>query len=247
MLEPAPALPSAGTAQAGDDVGDRAGAFDVAVGRLPAAVPAGEGVKVTLFEQAGRRVVLTDAGARLARRAEEMLGLMETAEARARQRPGEAGGVLRVASFQTPLIALAPVAVSVLEQRHPDLRIEIAQREVEEAYEGLLAHRFEVILGEDYPGGPAGRPSRHRPGGPPAGPAAAGAARPRPRLRGATPAGPRRDALGARPGGHPHRGVGSAPTSARRGSSRGSASTPPIRSCRCTWSAPAMPRLSCPV
>lgn len=109
--------------------------------------------KVTLFEQAGRRVVLTDAGARLARRAEEMLGLMETAEAELVSAQGEAGGVLRVASFQTPLIALAPVAVSVLEQRHPALRVEIAQREVEEAYEGLLAHRFEVILGEDYPGG----------------------------------------------------------------------------------------------
>ena len=34
---------------------------------------------VTLFEQSGRRVVLTDAGVRLARRAEEMLGLMESA------------------------------------------------------------------------------------------------------------------------------------------------------------------------
>src|SRR5699024_7050376 len=62
-------------------------------------------------------------------------------------------GVLRIASFQTPMIALAPVAVSVLEQRHPQLRAEIAQREVDAAYEGLLAHRFDVILGEDYPGG----------------------------------------------------------------------------------------------
>jgi DNA-binding transcriptional LysR family regulator len=109
--------------------------------------------KVTLFEQSGRRVVLTDAGARLARRAEEMLGLMETAEAELVTAQGEAGGVLRVASFQTPLIALAPAVVSVLEQRHPALRVEIGQREVEEAYEGLLAHRFDVILGEDYPGG----------------------------------------------------------------------------------------------
>ena len=109
--------------------------------------------KVTLFEQAGRRVVLTDAGARLARRAEEMLGLMESAEAELVTARGEAGGVLRIASFQTPLIALAPATVSVLEQRHPDLRIEIAQREVEEAYEALLAHHVDVILGEDYPGG----------------------------------------------------------------------------------------------
>ena len=108
---------------------------------------------VTLFEQSGRRVVLTDAGVRLARRAEEMLGLMESAEAELVTAQGEAGGVLRIASFQTPLIALAPVAVSVLEQRHPDLRIEIAQREVDEAYDGLLSHRFDVILGEEYPGG----------------------------------------------------------------------------------------------
>ena len=109
--------------------------------------------KVTLFEQAGRRVVLTDSGVRLARRAEEMLGLLESAEGELKEAQGDVGGVLRVASFQTPLIALAPAAISVLEQRHPQLRIELAQREVEGAYEGLLAHRFEVILGEDYPGG----------------------------------------------------------------------------------------------
>ena len=109
--------------------------------------------KVSLLEQAGRGVVLTDAGERLARRAQEMLALMETARAELVAAGHTDGGVLRVASFQTPMIALAPVAVSILEQRHPLLRIEIAQREVEESYEGLLAHHFEVILGETYPGG----------------------------------------------------------------------------------------------
>ena len=104
--------------------------------------------KVTLFQQVGRRVVLTDAGVRLARRAEEMLGLLEAADAQ-----GEAGGLLRVASFQTPMIALAPAAVSVLAQRHPALHLELGQQEVDEAYEGLLARRYDVILGEDYPGG----------------------------------------------------------------------------------------------
>ncbi|PZP17125.1 MAG: LysR family transcriptional regulator [Brachybacterium faecium] len=109
--------------------------------------------KVSLLEQAGRGVVLTDAGERLARRTQEMLALMETARAELVAAGHTDGGVLRVASFQTPMIALAPVAVSILEHRHPLLRIEIAQREVEEAYEGLLAHHFEVILGETYPGG----------------------------------------------------------------------------------------------
>ncbi|ASK66993.1 LysR family transcriptional regulator [Brachybacterium avium] len=109
--------------------------------------------KVTLFQQVGRRVVLTDSGVQLARRAEEMLSLLETAEAELALAQGEASGMLRVASFQTPMIALAPAAVSVLAQQHPDLHLEMSQQEVDAAYEGLLAHRYDVILGEDYPGG----------------------------------------------------------------------------------------------
>ena len=69
---------------------------------------------------------VADAGERLARRAQEMLALMETARAELVAAGHTDGGVLRVASFQTPMIALAPVAVSILEQRHPLLRIEIA-------------------------------------------------------------------------------------------------------------------------
>lgn len=109
--------------------------------------------RATLLESAGRGVVLTDAGERLARRSEEVLGLLEAAQSELASPGGEVAGTLRVASFQTPLIVLAPVAVSVLEQRHPRLRIEIGQREVDDAYDGLLAHQFAVILGEDYPGG----------------------------------------------------------------------------------------------
>ena len=109
--------------------------------------------KVSLFQQLGRRVVLTDSGVQLSRRAEEMLALLETAEAELALAQGEASGMLRVASFQTPMIALAPAAVGVLAEQHPDLHVEMAQQEVDAAYDGLLAHRFDVILGEDYPGG----------------------------------------------------------------------------------------------
>ncbi|MFC0674208.1 LysR family transcriptional regulator [Brachybacterium hainanense] len=109
--------------------------------------------RTSLLESRGRGVVLTDAGQRLVRRTEEILGLLETAQAELADARGEASGVLRVASFQTPLIVLAPEAVSVLEARHPALRIEISQLEVDDAYESLLAHRVEVILGEEYPGG----------------------------------------------------------------------------------------------
>ena len=110
-------------------------------------------MKVSLVVRSGRGVVLTDAGVQLARRAEEMLALAEAVQAEMTYSRGDLSGVLRVASFQTPLIALAPAALTVLEEGETSLRIELAQREVEEAYEGLLAHRFDVILGEDYPGG----------------------------------------------------------------------------------------------
>ena len=75
--------------------------------------------KVSLLEQAGRGVVLTDAGERLARRAQEMMALMETAQAELVAAGEVEGGVLRVASFQTPMIALAPLAVNILEELHP--------------------------------------------------------------------------------------------------------------------------------
>jgi DNA-binding transcriptional LysR family regulator len=41
--------------------------------------------------------------------------------------------------------------------------VEIAHQEVDEAYSGLLAHDFDVILGEEYPGRSAGvRPGTHQ-------------------------------------------------------------------------------------
>lgn len=109
--------------------------------------------RVPLLVPQGRRVLLTDAGRALARRAEEMLALSEVARAELAATEGEVSGVLRVASFQTPLIALAPVALGLLERDHPRLEVEIAQLEVEPAYEALLAQQVDVILGEDYPGG----------------------------------------------------------------------------------------------
>src|SRR5699024_3509231 len=151
--EPAPIVPARTAAQVRDHVGGGQSPVDVALGGVPAAGPA-----------RARDQGLTAAERRTWRGAHRRRG------AAGPPRPGDAGPgreragraqrlprghrrVLRIASFQTPMIALAPVAVSVLEQRHPQLRAEIAQREVDAAYEGLLAHRFDVILGEDYPGG----------------------------------------------------------------------------------------------
>src|SRR5690625_7513767 len=75
--------------------------------------------KVSLLQNAVRGVALTDAGVQLARRGQEMLALAESSQAETSASRGDTAGVLRIASVQTPLTALAPVAGSVLESHPP--------------------------------------------------------------------------------------------------------------------------------
>ena len=65
----------------------------------------------------------------------------------------QVSGTLRVASFQSVLLTLIPTALTRLAERHPRLRVEMTQRQPEQAFAGLLTHDFDVVLGEEYPGG----------------------------------------------------------------------------------------------
>lgn len=114
----------------------------------------------SLTEQVGRRLVLTDAGRVLAEHAAVLLEGVERAESDLAATRPALSGVLRVASFQSVMLSLIPPALTVLSAEHPDLQIEVHQREVEPAYEGLLAHEFDLVLGEEYPG----LDEPHRPG-----------------------------------------------------------------------------------
>jgi DNA-binding transcriptional LysR family regulator len=109
-------------------------------------------VGVTLTEQVGRRLVLTDAGRVLAEHARSLLEGVERAEAEVAATRPVLSGVLRVASFQSVMLSLIPPALTVLYERHPELQVEVHQREVEPAYAGLLSHEFDLVLGEEYPG-----------------------------------------------------------------------------------------------
>jgi DNA-binding transcriptional LysR family regulator len=109
---------------------------------------------VPLLERVGRRVRLTDDALTLVQHTEVILAQLELAEAELSVAQPEIRGTLRVASFQSVVLTLAPFALNVLAQEHPGLEVEIAQREVSSAYEGLLAHEFDLILGEEHPGVP---------------------------------------------------------------------------------------------
>jgi len=112
---------------------------------------------VRLLEHVGRGVRLTGQARILVRHTEAILEHLELAEAELAASLVEVTGTLRVASFQSVLLVLVPAALSTLAARHPGLRVEITQREPEPAFAGLLAHDFDVVLGEEYPGLPQAR------------------------------------------------------------------------------------------
>lgn len=118
---------------------------------------------VALTEPVGRGVRLTDAGRILVDHARVAIAALEDAETALAVAQGRVGGRLRVASFQTVLLSLLPAALDALERDHPELRVDIAQREADAAMTGLLTGGFDVVLGEEYPGEPfRGRPDMHR-------------------------------------------------------------------------------------
>lgn len=109
---------------------------------------------VALLEPAGRGVRLTAQARILVAHTEIVLERLELAEADLRASLTEVGGTLRVASFQSVLLALVPAALTLLAEQHPSLRVEITHEEAGPAFAGLLAHEFDVVLGEEYPGLP---------------------------------------------------------------------------------------------
>jgi DNA-binding transcriptional LysR family regulator len=109
---------------------------------------------VQLLERAGRGVRLTEQARILVRHTDVVLERLELAEAELAASLTEVSGTLRVASFQSVLLTLIPTALTRLADQHPNLRVEMTQRQPEQAFAGLLTHDFDVVLGEEYAGEP---------------------------------------------------------------------------------------------
>ena len=113
---------------------------------------------VRLLEPAGRRVRLTPQADLLVAHAQVRLEVMERAEAALARSLSETAGTLRVAAFQTAVLALVPHALSQLARQHPSLRVEVTELEPELALPALIAGEFDLVLCEEYPGFPLPRP-----------------------------------------------------------------------------------------
>lgn len=108
----------------------------------------------TLLESVGRGVRLTPAAQGLVGHTERILAHLEEAEADLAATQDEVRGTLHLAAFQSAMLTVAPTVLDALAREHPDLLVTVTQREVEEAFEGLLAHEFDLIISEEYLGRP---------------------------------------------------------------------------------------------
>lgn len=107
---------------------------------------------VPLTRKTGRTLELTPAAEELVRETELLLAALERAEAGLRAGDPELRGTLRVAVFQTAVLALMPQVLRRLGRAHPQLRVEMTQVEPGEGLRETWARSFDVVVAEQYPG-----------------------------------------------------------------------------------------------
>jgi DNA-binding transcriptional LysR family regulator len=113
-----------------------------------------------LLEPIGRGVRLTDAARILVGHARAAIAELELAESELAAAQDRVAGLLRVATFQTVMLSVATPVLADLDERHPELRIDVGQREADGATAGLLSGDFDLVLGEEYSDRPQQTPER---------------------------------------------------------------------------------------
>jgi DNA-binding transcriptional LysR family regulator len=104
-----------------------------------------------LLRKAGRRVRLTPQAEALVESVGEVLDALERAEARLQASATGVSGRVRVAVFQSAALALMPATLLAMAGRFPDVRVEMVQREPEEALRETWARDFDMVIAEQYP------------------------------------------------------------------------------------------------
>ncbi|MCX4817467.1 LysR family transcriptional regulator [Streptomyces sp. NBC_01239] len=115
-------------------------------------------VGAPLLEREGRGVRLSPQAEILVARTEKALRELERAETEIAASLREVSGTLRVAAFQTAMLALLPAALTWLREHHPRVRVEATQAEPDTSLPGLLTRDFDLVIDETFPGHP--RPAR---------------------------------------------------------------------------------------
>jgi DNA-binding transcriptional LysR family regulator len=112
---------------------------------------------VPLLTKVGRRVQLTPQAEVLVAHTTVMLERMEVMQAELDSSLTEVRGTVRLAVFQSAALGIIPQALTILRAEYPSLRVEITQREPENALFEVWARDFDLVIAEQYPGHSAPR------------------------------------------------------------------------------------------
>jgi DNA-binding transcriptional LysR family regulator len=112
---------------------------------------------VPLLVKVGRRVQLTPQAEVLVTHTALLLERVELMEAELDSSLTEVRGTVRLAVFQSAALGIIPQALTLLAREYPALRVEITQREPENALFEVWARDFDLVIAEQYPGHSAPR------------------------------------------------------------------------------------------
>ena len=107
---------------------------------------------VPLLRKSGRTLELTPAAQALVAETHSLLAGLERAEAELHRARAEVGGTVRLAVFQTALLALMPQVLGRLARTHAGVRVEMVQHEPAAGLAETWARGFDLVVAEQYPG-----------------------------------------------------------------------------------------------
>ncbi|MFF0457760.1 LysR family transcriptional regulator [Nocardia africana] len=105
---------------------------------------------VPLLEKVGRGVRLTSAAEELVQRADEILAILEQAEADLAASDTHVRGTLHLAAFTTISRTAVPQVVDSLRLQHPELDVRYRQVEPEDGLLLLTSRRIDVLVTDSY-------------------------------------------------------------------------------------------------
>jgi DNA-binding transcriptional LysR family regulator len=111
-------------------------------------------VGMSLLEQIGRNVRLTDIGQKLARRGNEVLAILEEAESEIESRRTRVQGSVRLVTFGTFALRYLPDVLRRLAASHPDVVVNFDQVEPVEALDAVSGRRADIAVIDEYPNTP---------------------------------------------------------------------------------------------
>jgi DNA-binding transcriptional LysR family regulator len=99
---------------------------------------------VKLFEQFGKKVVLTEAGRILEPYARRVVSAMDDAKHAIEEFQGLERGTLKIGASTTPGMYLLPKIISRFKNRHPKLEVQMTIRNTREVEESILKNEFDL-------------------------------------------------------------------------------------------------------